>query len=42
VGMEKREYLPRMYAPEDLALLRSIRDAIDPAGISNPGKVFLP
>ncbi len=41
VGMEKRAYLPRMYGPADMDVLRSLRDAIDPAGLSNRGKVFL-
>jgi glycolate oxidase len=42
VGMEKREFLARMYGPADMEALRSLRDAIDPAGLSNRGKVFLP
>jgi glycolate oxidase len=42
VGMEKRAYLTRMYGPADMAVLRGLRDAIDPAGLSNRGKVFLP
>jgi glycolate oxidase len=41
VGMEKRAYLPRMYGPADMDVLRSLHDAIDPAGLSNRGKVFL-
>jgi FAD/FMN-containing dehydrogenase len=31
-----------MYGPADMEALRSLRDAIDPAGLSNRGKVFLP
>jgi glycolate oxidase len=41
VGMEKRAYLPRMYAPADIDVLRRLHDAIDPAGLSNRGKVFM-
>lgn len=41
VAMEKRQFLPRMYGPADMAVLRGLRDAIDPAGLSNRGKVFL-
>ena len=41
VGMEKREFLPRLYGPADMAALRDLHDAVDPAGLSNRGKVFL-
>jgi glycolate oxidase len=40
VGVEKRDYLPVMFPPEELALLRRVRAAFDPAGIANPGKMF--
>jgi glycolate oxidase len=40
VGMEKREYLPVMFPPEELDLLRRVRAAFDPAGLGNPGKMF--
>jgi glycolate dehydrogenase FAD-linked subunit len=42
VGMEKRAYLELMFAAEDLALMRRLRDAVDPAGLANPGKMLAP
>jgi len=42
VGVEKRDYLELMFAPADLALMRRVRDTVDPAGIANRGKVFAP
>jgi glycolate oxidase len=40
VGMDKAKYMPRMYTEEDLDTMQLVRCAFDPAGISNPGKVF--
>jgi len=40
VGMEKNCYLPLQYAAADLAAMRRLRDAFDPLGLSNPGKIF--
>ncbi len=40
VGVEKRDYLPVMFAPEEIHLLQRVRAAFDPAGIANPGKMF--
>ncbi len=40
VGLEKRDYLPTMFNPEEMECLRRIRAAFDPHGISNPGKMF--
>jgi glycolate oxidase len=40
VGVEKRDYLPVMFPPEELDLLRRVRVAFDPAGVANPGKMF--
>ncbi len=39
VGFSKREYMLRQYEPEQVALMRRIKDAFDPAGILNKGKV---
>jgi glycolate oxidase len=41
IGVEKREYLPVMYAEQDLNAQRAIYAQIDPLRISNRGKVFL-
>lgn len=40
VGVEKRDYLPEMFNPEEMACLHRIRDAFDPLGLANPGKCF--
>ncbi len=40
VGVEKREYLPDMFSPIDIALMKDVRRAIDPLELSNPGKMF--
>ncbi len=40
VGMEKRAYLPDMFSPDDLAVMRDIRQQIDPLEIANRGKMF--
>ena len=40
VGADKSEFMPRMFSDEDLDLMLRVRDAIDPAHLCNPGKVF--
>lgn len=40
VGVEKREYMPDMFTPDELDCLQRIRAAFDPLGIANPGKMF--
>jgi glycolate oxidase len=40
VGLEKRDFLAQMYAENDIACMRALRDAMDPEGIANPGKMF--
>ncbi|MBE7552424.1 MAG: FAD-binding protein [Anaerolineales bacterium] len=40
VGMEKREYLPQMFNETDLAVMKTIRHALDPQELSNRGKMF--
>jgi len=42
VGVEKRDYMELMFAPEDLALMRRVRAAVDPAELANPGKMLPP
>jgi glycolate dehydrogenase FAD-linked subunit len=42
VGMEKRAYVELMFAAEDIALMRRLRDAVDPARLANPGKMLAP
>lgn len=40
VGMEKKEYLPEMFDPDEIDCFQRIRAAFDPLGIANPGKMF--
>ncbi|MGE0431135.1 MAG: FAD-binding oxidoreductase [Planctomycetota bacterium] len=40
VGWVQRQWLPVMQSPAEIALQRRVKDAFDPAGILNPGKVF--
>ena len=40
VGLLKKEYLQYTRPPEEIQLMRLIKQAFDPKGILNPGKVF--
>ncbi len=40
VGADKAKYMPRMFGEDDLDTMQMVRCAFDPAGLSNPGKVF--
>ncbi|HCT77125.1 MAG TPA: FAD-binding oxidoreductase [Micromonosporaceae bacterium] len=40
VGVDKTKYMGRMFSDDDLDTMQLVRCAFDPAGISNPGKVF--
>lgn len=40
VGRSKRDYLPLSRSAGELALMRRIKTALDPAGILNPGRIF--
>jgi len=42
IGVEKRDHLPRMFAPGDLAVMRRLHRSIDPAELANRGKMFPP
>src|SRR3954471_9870235 len=40
VGVDKKGYMPKMFAEDDLDTMQLVRCAFDPTGICNPGKVF--
>ncbi len=40
VGLEKKATLARLSCPTRLAVMRRVKDALDPHGILNPGKVL--
>ena len=40
IGLVKREYLPLNLGQAHIGVMRSIKKALDPDGILNPGKVF--
>jgi FAD/FMN-containing dehydrogenase len=40
IGFEKRSWLLRTRSTEEIALMRSLKSALDPRGILNPGCVF--
>ncbi len=40
IGSLKRKYLHYSRSPEELALMRAIKQTMDPNGILNPGKIF--
>ncbi len=42
VGSEKRQYMPLMYSPDELAVMREIKQVLAPRGVVNPGKIFPP
>ena len=42
VGQLKRDDLPRFKDPVELALMHRIKQALDPQGLMNPGKVLMP
>ncbi|HEX5326767.1 MAG TPA: FAD-linked oxidase C-terminal domain-containing protein [Acetobacteraceae bacterium] len=41
VGIGKREFVLREHGAEAIAVMRSVKQALDPRGILNPGKMFL-
>jgi len=40
VGSDKAKHMPKMFTADDLDTMQRVRCAFDPAGLSNPGKVF--
>ncbi len=42
IGLLRKQFMELDVGPGALAVMRAIKDAIDPLGIMNPGKVFPP
>lgn len=40
IGLEKRAYLTYSRTPEEIAVMRTLKHALDPHDILNPGKIF--
>ncbi|UTG94259.1 FAD-binding oxidoreductase [Geobacter sulfurreducens] len=40
VGLSKKKYLPRLVGESGIRVMQGIKQAFDPTGILNPGKVF--
>ena len=41
IGLDKRAYLHLCRTPAEIQLMKTLKQAIDPKGILNPGKVFI-
>jgi len=41
IGFSKAKYLPLEITPETIAVMRAVKQAFDPRGLLNPGKIFL-
>lgn len=41
IGLVQKEYMPIVYSPTHIALMKGIKQVFDPNGILNPGKIFL-
>ena len=40
IGLQKRGYLGLSRTPQEVALMRALKAALDPSGLLNPGKVL--
>jgi glycolate oxidase len=40
IGADKKCYMPDMFTPADLETMQYVREAMNPKGLANPGKIF--
>lgn len=40
IGIEKSQYMPLVYSPEDLNQMLEVKSLFDPEGLANPAKIF--
>jgi len=40
IGIEKRDLMPLVFSPADLAAMRRLKQAFDPANLANPDKLL--
>ena len=40
IGLEKKDYLSLSRSPEEIAVMKTLKQALDPNNILNPGKIF--
>jgi FAD/FMN-containing dehydrogenase len=40
IGLDKRAYLGHSRSPEEIALMKTLKQALDPKSILNPGKII--
>ena len=40
IGIEKMDYMPFIFSPADLATMQRVKEAFNPDGRCNPGKIF--
>ena len=40
IGLDKREYLKHSRSSDEIVLMKTLKQALDPKGILNPGKIF--
>ena len=40
IGMTKKKWLPFSRSPQEIAVMKSIKNLLDPNNIMNPGKIF--
>ncbi len=40
IGLEKREFLPHSRSAAEIALMKTLKGALDPKNLLNPGKIF--